>query len=209
MLQIIRAGDYADSDLARLAVDAVDIWRRPEWEGTYHESVSPRGSSSTNAHGFRSGVIALSAKDNAEGHRFVSSAYRNCRSFNIDAMIVPDASTIKTRFPTTTPTGSFGTRQGYSNPIGGWAEAGRAVEVGIKRARQMGATVRAGCEVVGLVRGEGGRKVEAVVLKSGEEVKADVVVVCRAPKGVAQLISRISVRPVHGELGVSLEVLIC
>ncbi len=50
------------------------------------------------------------------------------------------------------------------------------MEVGIKRISQMGGTVRAGCEVVGLVRGNGGR-VEAVVLKSGEEVKADVVIV--------------------------------
>jgi sarcosine oxidase/L-pipecolate oxidase len=35
--QIIRAGDYADPSLAKLAVDAVELWRRPEWEGTYHE----------------------------------------------------------------------------------------------------------------------------------------------------------------------------
>ncbi len=131
----------------------------------------------------RSGVIALSAENSHEGHRFVSSAYRNCKSLGIDAVVVPDSSTIKAQFPAITPTGSFGTRQGYSNPIGGWAEAGRAVEVGIKRVRQMGGTVRSGCEVVGLAKGGEGRKVEAVVLKSGEEVKADVVVVSQAAIG--------------------------
>lgn len=35
--QIIRAGDYADPHLAQLSVDAVDLWRKKEWEGTYHE----------------------------------------------------------------------------------------------------------------------------------------------------------------------------
>jgi sarcosine oxidase/L-pipecolate oxidase len=35
--KIIRAGDYADPALARMAIEAVDHWRKPEWEGTYHE----------------------------------------------------------------------------------------------------------------------------------------------------------------------------
>lgn len=38
-VQIIRAGDYADPYLAKLGIDAVDMWRESEWEGTYHESV--------------------------------------------------------------------------------------------------------------------------------------------------------------------------
>lgn len=36
-LQIIRAGDYADPQLAKLAIEAVQMWKLPEWEGTYHE----------------------------------------------------------------------------------------------------------------------------------------------------------------------------
>ena len=35
--KIIRAGDYADPALAKMAIEAVDLWRLPEWEGTYHE----------------------------------------------------------------------------------------------------------------------------------------------------------------------------
>lgn len=37
MLQIIRAGDYADPQLAKLAIEAVEQWKLPEWQGTYHE----------------------------------------------------------------------------------------------------------------------------------------------------------------------------
>jgi hypothetical protein len=35
--KVIRSGDYADPAIAALNVDAVNEWRRPEWEGTYHE----------------------------------------------------------------------------------------------------------------------------------------------------------------------------
>lgn len=37
--KIIRSGDYADPTIAALNVDAVNEWRKPEWEGTYHEYV--------------------------------------------------------------------------------------------------------------------------------------------------------------------------
>lgn len=35
--KIVRAGDYADPHLAELSVDAVEHWKKPEWEGCYHE----------------------------------------------------------------------------------------------------------------------------------------------------------------------------
>lgn len=37
--KIIRWGDYADPSIAALNVDAVNEWRKPVWEGTYHECV--------------------------------------------------------------------------------------------------------------------------------------------------------------------------
>jgi hypothetical protein len=37
--KVIRSGDYADPAIAALNVDAVNEWRKPEWEGTYHECV--------------------------------------------------------------------------------------------------------------------------------------------------------------------------
>jgi hypothetical protein len=36
-VEIIRSADYADPDLAHLALESVELWRKPEWEGTYHE----------------------------------------------------------------------------------------------------------------------------------------------------------------------------
>jgi sarcosine oxidase/L-pipecolate oxidase len=35
--QIVRAGDYSDKGYAELAYEAVEAWRKPEWEGVYHE----------------------------------------------------------------------------------------------------------------------------------------------------------------------------
>ncbi|KAK8864583.1 hypothetical protein IAR55_001833 [Kwoniella newhampshirensis] len=157
--KIVRSADYADPALAGLALDAVSHWKKPEWEGTYHES----------------GVLALSADDQPEGLAFVESAYKNCLDLGLDAQLIPNVTAIKSLPPLQVPTGSFGGRRGYFNPIGGWAEAGRAVEVGLKRVRQMGGTIRAGAEVTGLIKD--GKKVLGVALKNGEELRGDLVVV--------------------------------
>lgn len=61
------------------------------------------------------------------------------------------------------------------NPTGGWAESGRALGVGIERVREAGGDVRAGQEVVGLVKD--GRNVMGVKLRDGEEVMGDLIVV--------------------------------
>ncbi|KGB78737.1 sarcosine oxidase [Cryptococcus deuterogattii R265] len=159
--KIIRAGDYKDPLISRLAVDAVSHWRKPEWEGTYHEC----------------GVVALSAAHEKEGMDFVNSAYKNCRDLGLDATLLPDATAIKPVVDrdNSFATGSFGGRQGYINPIGGWGESGRAVEVGLKRAKKLGAVVRAGAEVTGLIKE--GKDIKGVELKSGEKVFGDLVVI--------------------------------
>ncbi|WVQ81747.1 hypothetical protein IAT38_003872 [Cryptococcus sp. DSM 104549] len=155
--KIVRATDYADIELARLALDAVDHWKKPEWEGCYHET----------------GVICLSTPDEEAGMEFVNAAYQNCLDTNTPAKLVNDVPAIKEIFGPLN-TGSFGDRKGYHNSIGGWAEAGRAVEVGLKMVRQLGGTIRAGAEVVGLVKD--GKKVQGVILKDGEQVLGDLVV---------------------------------
>ncbi|WVR06914.1 hypothetical protein IAU60_003950 [Kwoniella sp. DSM 27419] len=157
--KIIRSADYADPHLASLALEAVHEWRKPEWEGTYHES----------------GVFALSSSTVAGGQSFVESASRNCKSLGLDITLVDGPQKIKSMYKSEVPTGSFGSRQGYYNPVGGWAEAGRAVEVGLRRIRQMGGTVRAGAEVTGLIKED--RKIKGVVLASGEVVNGDLIVV--------------------------------
>ncbi|OCF61004.1 sarcosine oxidase [Kwoniella mangroviensis CBS 10435] len=158
--KIVRTADYADASYAELGLDAVEnFWRKPEWEGTYHES----------------GVIALAAETEKEGLEFVSSAYQNCKNLGINVTLLNNSKDIKSKFDPEIRTGDFGGRQGYLNPIGGWAEAGRALEVGLKRVRQLGGHVRSGAEVTGLIKD--GRNVKGVTLKSGEDVRGDLVVI--------------------------------
>ncbi len=98
-------------------------------------------------------MIALSHPSNTYGHKFVTGAYANLKSMGVDAAEIPApaSSSIRRFYPDNVPTGDFGGRAGYRNPIGGWAEAGRATAVGIERVRKLGGTVRGGAEVVGLV----------------------------------------------------------
>lgn len=129
----------------------------------------------------RCGVVALSAAHEKEGMDFVNSAYKNCRDLGLDATLLPDATAIKPVVDRDNcfTTGSFGNRQGYINPIGGWGESGRAVEVGLRRAKKLGAVVRAGAEVTGLIKE--GKDIKGVELKSGEKVFGDLVVVSGIP----------------------------
>lgn len=156
--KIIRAGDYADPHLARLAVDAVEHWRQPEWEGCYHES----------------GVVCLSGSD-AAGRAFVDASYANCDAMGLGPKPVRTPDEVKACWPAGLETGAFRDRAGYHNVVGGWGEAARAVEVGLKRVSALGGTVRGGAEVVGINRS--GRTITGVTLASGEVVPADLVVV--------------------------------
>ena len=112
---------------------------------------------------------------------FIDCAYKNCRDLGLDVTLLPDATAIQPVVDRNNafPTGSFGGRQGYINPIGGWGEAGRAVEVGLTRAKKLGAIVRAGSEVIGLIKD--GKNVKGVELKSGEKIFCDLVVVSGIP----------------------------
>lgn len=121
--------------------------------------------------------MCLSATASDAAAHFVNSAYVNCTANNLPCAKLHSAQEIQTALKarTTVPIGEFEGRMGYMNPTGGWAESGRALAVGIKRVRQEGGTVRAGAEVVGLVKD--GRKVKGVRLESGEEVLGDLVLV--------------------------------
>lgn len=125
-------------------------------------------------------MFCLSASSSTSGRHFVESAYTNCLSNDLPCERLLSPGEIRTALSkqTSVPIGDFEGRLGYRNPTGGWAESGRALEVGIKRVRQGGATVRSGCEVVGLIKQ--GRRVEGVKLKDGEEVRGDLVLVSQA-----------------------------
>ncbi|WWC89147.1 uncharacterized protein L201_004065 [Kwoniella dendrophila CBS 6074] len=157
--KIIRSSDYADPNLASLALEAVDFWRKPEWENTYHES----------------GVMVLSAAGEKAGQEFVSKAEENSKNLGIAIESLKTTEQVKRTFDRRIPTGNFGGREGYLNPIGGWAESGRALEVGLKRVRKLGGEIRPGAEVNALVKN--GKKVKGVQLKSGEQILGDLVLI--------------------------------
>lgn len=124
----------------------------------------------------RSGVTCLASADDTYGHKFVTSAYKNLLANNIAATLTPTPESIKALAPKDIPIGPLKGREGYANPVGGWAEAARATKVGLKMVEKEGGKVRGGCEVVGLQKE--GKKVEGVVLKDREVVKGDIILVC-------------------------------
>lgn len=136
-------------------------------------------------------MTVLASSDDPYGHKFVMSAYKNLQNFGIPAVLTPDAESLKARIPADIPSGPMTGREGYANPVGGWAEAARATEVGLKRVQKLGGSVRGGCEVVGLQKN--GRKVEGVALKSGEVVRGDLVLV-----SVDDVVSCCALLPLRG-----------
>lgn len=137
-------------------------------------------------------MTCLASSSDPYGHKFVTSAYNNLKQYGIPAVLTPDPESLRARFPADIPTGPLNGREGYANPIGGWAEAGRATKVGLKRVEKLGGRVRGGCEVVGLQKR--GKKVEGVTLKGGEVVKGDIVIVSpvlhRVPASTDELACR-------------------
>ena len=126
----------------------------------------------------RSGVILTSVKGNTLGDNFVHVSFKNLRDRNFDAVSCPDSASIKSHFDPAVPTGAFPDEHGYYNPIGGWAEATRGTKAGLDQVRKLGGTIRAGAAVENLIIE--GRTVHGVVLKGGEEIRGDLVVVSRS-----------------------------
>ncbi|BEJ16306.1 hypothetical protein CspHIS471_0509110 [Cutaneotrichosporon sp. HIS471] len=158
--KIIRAGDYADPELSALSVEAVEMWKRPEWEGCYHES----------------GVMCLSGSD-PRGTKYVQESYKNCNALNLEPRAKNSSAEIKGVFPPGLATGAFPDRVGYHNVTGGWAESGRSIEIGLRRVQELGGKILAGAEVMSFQKANDGKTVTGVVLKDGRVIPADLVVV--------------------------------
>lgn len=115
------------------------------------------------------------AGSDPKGRAYVDLSMKNCQAMKLDPIPVNTSAEIKAVFPRGIETGAFGDRTGYSNQIGGWGEAQRAIEVGHRRILKAGGVIRGGAEVVSLKKE--GRTVTGVVLKSGEVVSGDLIVV--------------------------------
>ncbi|CED83657.1 FAD-dependent oxidoreductase [Phaffia rhodozyma] len=157
--KIIRAGDYADMEFSRLSVEAIDEWKKPEWEGCYHET----------------GVVVLCPSHNKD--HFIEQSYKNLLELSIPAKDLKDSSAIVNHFPSHLHPylSSFEDRTGYHNPCGGWAEAARAVEVGHKMVKNLGGRIDGGKELKELILE--GKTCKGVRLVGGEEILADQVIV--------------------------------
>ncbi|EIW70496.1 hypothetical protein TREMEDRAFT_60999 [Tremella mesenterica DSM 1558] len=156
--KIIRAGDYADPHLASLSLEAIGAWRQPEWENTFHQSGQ-----------------ALAAKvSDPKTRGFVMSSLAQCERMGVKAIHAQTSDQLQGFFPGIR-TGKFEGLEGYLNTSGGWAEATRAMKLGLERVRQLGGRVRSGAQVVGLIKD--GIKVKGVILNDGEEVLCDLLVI--------------------------------
>lgn len=115
------------------------------------------------------------AGDDPAGRAYVDGSMNNCIAMDLGPTRIETPEEIKKHFPAGLKTGAFPQRTGYFNKQGGWAEAARAIEVGHKRILAAGGVIRGGCEAVSFQKT--GKKVTGVVLKSGEVVTADLVLV--------------------------------
>lgn len=118
--------------------------------------------------------MCLSGSD-AGGRKFVDTSYENIKNMNLGPEKVDTHDEIRSKLPSDVEVGRFDNRSGYYNKVGGWGEAARSVEVGLKRIKSLGGKVRGGAEVVSFKKQ--GKKITGVVLQTGEVVPADLVVV--------------------------------
>lgn len=119
---------------------------------------------------------------------FILQSYDNLHKLSIPAKRLSDATEIVEHFPAHLHPylSSFSDRSGYYNPSGGWAEAARAVEVGIKMVRKLGGKVSGGKELKELVME--GKRCRGVKLVNGEEILADQVIVATGAWSVVSVL---------------------
>jgi sarcosine oxidase/L-pipecolate oxidase len=118
--------------------------------------------------------MCLSGSD-PKGRKYCDESLSNCIAMDLKPTLLNTPAEVKAIFPAGLATGAFGDRVGYANKTGGWGEAARAIEIGHKRILAKGGVIRGGAEVVEFKKT--GKKVTGVVLKSGEVVPADLVLV--------------------------------
>ncbi|EJT96749.1 FAD dependent oxidoreductase [Dacryopinax primogenitus] len=154
--KIVRS-DYSDMFYARLAKEAIEEWRKPEWKGTYHEC----------------GVIVL-GDDSATGS-YSNASLENCETLGSRIERLKDLSAITGVFPSGISTGNIPATNVYINRDGGWAAASEAVAVVADKVRELGGSIISGAKVKTLHEDASG-KVDGVILVSGQAMLADLVI---------------------------------
>ena len=157
--RVVRVGDYMDADLARLSFEACELWKRPEWEGTFHQT------------GFASWA--------PETARFNARAIQNVRDLGIDFTALTKSADLQATLHRDVlgeepELAVWPKIDGYYNPASGWAEAARAIALLHKRILTMGGKIKSGSDVVNFVTANG--TISAVSMAGGEQVEGDLFV---------------------------------
>lgn len=155
--------DYDDPVYASGARDAIKKFRKPEWQGVYRES----------------GVLIVGERD----HFFFKGSLDNVRQLKGEHTVVEsqeelDALLSKRRQGASAAKLQMPKQPGlsaYLNHEGGWAAAGDATALMGEWVRDLGGVMRANSEVVDFGLDQG--KVTSVVLKGGERVPCDTLVI--------------------------------
>lgn len=158
--KIVRSS-YADKFYTDFAREAIDLWKKDEWEGCYHEC----------------GVFVPLADANT----YTRAAYENDVTSGAKITEIRASEDLKKFFPEDVVTGFASASTdtelvGYLNHDGGWAESGRALEVLLQRVRDGGAEVLAGKEVAGVMRKSSSLRVTGVRCTDGSGYHAATVI---------------------------------
>lgn len=128
-------------------------------------------------------MVIVSDDKDAAGHDYCTKSQANALALDVPATPVNEAQDIIDAFPEhlrAEKIGKFASKKGYRNPHGGWAEAGRATDVGLQRVAKMGGKVLPSQEAVALIKEKtatGEVTVKGVKTKAGDTFEADIVVV--------------------------------
>ena len=169
--------DYSDTDYAELAWHAIEEWRRPEWEGIYHEYVALFSMSDSIDRPHRSGVVLLGGEEASPYSQFARNAMNNV-SRHVTVEPLQDSAGFRNRLDPSASgvAAEQNNKWGYFNPAGGWAHASAALTKLHEGVRALGGDIRTGISMRDLILGPSG-DVRGVRSTEAEEYFADKVIV--------------------------------
>ncbi|KAL4810415.1 FAD dependent oxidoreductase [Aspergillus unguis] len=160
--RIIRA-DYSNATYAKLASEAVDLWRTTEWgqEGRYTQT----------------GLMLVYPDGNSTAKDYTTNSYTNVKNLGEKAEFLPTKSDVLRAAPAYGET--LNVAGGYVNWSSGWADAEGGVRFAKEKLDKEGKVRFVHCQVSRLLLDEGdNRTVRGVVLNDAQNtvMKADLVI---------------------------------